>query len=160
MRTRPETSPPPPAFAAAIALFELALRAEGRSRTIAGYKTAARLFALFCANRAAAVTDPRNVSTTLVRAWIADLEESGRPSTAYTRHWQLRAFFRFCREEEIVDADPARLGRHHAGSECGTMPRSTLTVGTWSGAIERFLRDLCVDGSLRDQCIWLSASAP
>lgn len=97
---------PAPGFAALIDSFTLYLEGMGRSpRTVTGYRSGATMFAAWCAAHDGPAA-PADVTPPHLSGFFRDLLADGAASSANTRYWQLRAFFRWLLEEEEIRRSP------------------------------------------------------
>lgn len=86
--------------------FALHLAAQGKAGvTIRVYKNAVHLFQAFLADRGFP-QDVATIQSEHVGAFIASVEETRRPGTAYSRYWGLRQFFEWQVEEDAIPMSP------------------------------------------------------
>lgn len=86
--------------------FLRSLRAESKSaRTVETYKEAVTQFVAFLKG-AGMPTDVRHIRREHVEAFIIDLLARFKPATANNRYRGCQAFFRWCVDEEIIEASP------------------------------------------------------
>jgi site-specific recombinase XerD len=103
---QPTTAQLTPSVADLTRSWRLSLEARNLSpRTVVGYLESLRLFDDFLADRAM----PRAVASIArehVEAFIADVLDRAKPSTAQTRHKALRLFFTWCAAEGEIAVSP------------------------------------------------------
>lgn len=73
--------------------------------TIRVYKNAVHLFQVFLAGQGLP-QDVASIRTEHVEAFIARIEETRMPGTAYSRYWGLRQFFEWQVEEDAIPMSP------------------------------------------------------
>ncbi|MCH7706536.1 MAG: phage integrase N-terminal SAM-like domain-containing protein [Chloroflexi bacterium] len=86
--------------------FAVHLAAQGKARvTIRVYRNAVHLFQVFLADQGLP-QEVANIQLEHVEAFIASVEETRRPGTAYSRYWGLRQFFEWQVEEDAIPISP------------------------------------------------------
>ncbi len=84
----------------------LHLAAQGKAGvTIRVYKNAVHLVQVFLADQGLP-QDVANIQSEHVEAFIASVEKTRRPGTAYSRYWGLRQFFEWQVEEGAIPISP------------------------------------------------------
>jgi integrase/recombinase XerC len=96
----------PDSLAVNLPSFLRSLRAERKSeRTVEAYREAVTQFAAFLEAQGMP-TDVRHIRREHVEAWIIELLGRWKPATANNRYRGCQAFFRWCLEEDIIEASP------------------------------------------------------
>jgi integrase/recombinase XerC len=86
--------------------FTETLRAQNRSpMTVKSYREAVDQFAAFLAERGLPV-EPEEIRRTHVEAFIADQLARWKPATAAVRYRSLQAFFKWCVQNDYLEASP------------------------------------------------------
>jgi integrase/recombinase XerC len=94
------------ALDALIASWELALEAENKSpRTVVNYRESLDLFTRWLVDHQQP-TDPLQITTEVLRGWLAELLETRSASTARTRWTALRGFWAWAADEREIGANP------------------------------------------------------
>jgi integrase/recombinase XerC len=94
------------ALTALINSWELMLEAENKSpRTVQNYRETLTLFTRWLIDNQQP-TDPNQITTATLRAWLADILETRSASTARTRWTGLRAFWAWAAAEDEIEANP------------------------------------------------------
>lgn len=97
---------PHPAMKALLDSWELSLEAENKSvRTIENYREGLELFLRWLGEQHGHLP-PEEVTPALCRAWLKDLMETRKPSTARTRWAAMRQFWAWCATEGEIDSNP------------------------------------------------------